>query len=186
MIEPFKNKAATNNPRSPESKMLSRDAMADERKRLKRAGRVLVFTNGAFDLLHPGHIQYLDWARRQGDVLCVGLNSDQSVKSYKDDGRPVNPQFSRARVLAALECVDYVVIFNEPEPVKLVELLIPDVLVKGEDWAHYVSGRDIVEKHGGRVALAKLAKGYSTSGIIKKIMNACHGSKAQHDITSPA
>ena len=165
------NKTVTNNPRSPESKMLSRDAMVLERKRLKGAGRVLVFTNGAFDLFHPGHIQYLDWARRQGDDLCVGLNSDRSVKSYKDDGRPVNPQADRARVLAALECVDYVVIFDEPEPAKLIELLIPDVLVKGADWAHYVSGRETVEKHGGRVVLAKMAEGYSTSGIIKKIVS---------------
>lgn len=144
--------------------------MTDERKRLRRAGRLLVFTNGAFDLLHPGHVRYLDWARRQGDALCVGLNSDKSVRSYKDKRRPINPQAARARVLAALECVDYLVIFDEPEPVKLVELLVPDVLVKGADWAHYVSGRDIVEKHGGRVALAKMAKGYSTSGIIKKII----------------
>jgi D-beta-D-heptose 7-phosphate kinase/D-beta-D-heptose 1-phosphate adenosyltransferase len=151
--------------------MLNRDAMVDERKRLKEAGRVLVFTNGTFDLLHPGHIKYLDWARRQGDALCVGLNSDKSVKSYKDNGRPLNSQTARARVLAALECVDYVVIFDEPEPIKLIELLIPDVLVKGEDWALYVSGRDIVESHGGRVALAKMAEGYSTSGIIKKILD---------------
>ena len=145
--------------------------MVLERKRLKKAGRVLVFTNGAFDLLHPGHIQYLDWARRQGDALCVGLNSDRSVKSYKDDGRPVNPQTDRARVLAALECVDYVVIFDEPEPAPLIEFLIPDVLIKGADWAHYVSGRETVEKHGGRVVLAKMATGYSTSGIIRKILN---------------
>ena len=171
MMKPLEAKTITNNPRSPESKMLSRAAMAVERKRLKRAGRVLVFTNGTFDLLHPGHIRYLDWARRQGNALCVGLNSDKSVRSYKDKGRPINQQADRARVLAALECVDYVVIFDEPEPAKLVELLVPDVLVKGTDWAHYISGRDIVEKHGGRVALARMAKGYSTSGIIKKIID---------------
>lgn len=152
--------------------MLNRAAMADERKRLKQAGRVLVFTNGTFDLLHPGHIQYLDWARRQGDALCVGLNSDQSVKSYKDNGRPINSQAERSRVLAALECVDYVVIFDEPEPIKLIELLVPDVLVKGKDWAHYVSGREIVEKHGGRVALAEMTEGHSTSRIITKILDA--------------
>ena len=145
--------------------------MVSERKRFKRAGRVLVFTNGAFDILHSGHVQYLYWARRQGDALCVGLNSDKSVRSYKDKGRPINPQADRARVLAALECVDYVVIFDEPEPNKLIELLVPDVLVKGQDWAHYVSGRDIVEKHGGRVALAEMAEGHSTSGIIRKIID---------------
>lgn len=156
-------------PRAPESKILKRAAMASERKRLRRAGRVLVFTNGTFDILHPGHIQYLYWARRQGDALCVGLNSDRSVKSYKEKGRPINPQAARARVLAALECVDYVVIFEEPEPERLVAALLPDVLVKGKDWAHYVSGRGIVEKHGGRVVLAEMAKGHSTSLIIKKI-----------------
>ncbi len=165
-------KTMTNQPRTPESKILGRDAMALERKRLKKAGRVLVFTNGTFDILHPGHAQYLDWARRQGDALCVGLNSDKSVRSYKDAGRPINPQADRARVVAALECVDYVVVFDEPEPLKLVEALVPDVLVKGRDWAHYVSGREIVEKHGGRVALADLAAGHSTSGIIKKIIEA--------------
>lgn len=159
-------------PRSPESKLLSGAAMADERKRLKSAGRILVFTNGTFDLLHPGHVKYLDWARRQGDALCVGLNSDQSVKSYKDNRRPINSQPERAQVLAALECVDYVVIFDEPEPLKLIELLVPDVLVKGKDWAHYVSGRDIVEKRGGRVALAEMAAGCSTTGIIRKIIDA--------------
>ena len=151
--------------------------MAKERQRLKQAGRTLVFTNGTFDILHPGHVKYLDWARRQGDALCVGLNSDKSVKSYKDDRRPINPQTDRARVLAALECVDYVVTFDEPEPDKLIELLVPDVLVKGKDWAHYVSGREIVEKHGGRVALAEMAEGHSTSGIIKKILDA-YGSSA--------
>lgn len=170
----------TNNSRFPESKMLNRNAMVVERKRLKKAGRVLVFTNGTFDILHPGHIKYLDWARRQGDALCVGLNSDKSVKSYKDDGRPINPQADRAGVLAALECVDYVVIFDEPEPLKLIELLIPDVLVKGEDWAHYVSGRNIVEKHGGRVALAEMTAGYSTSRIIKKILDV-YGSFSEYE-----
>jgi len=146
--------------------------MVRERKLLKQSGRSLVFTNGTFDLIHAGHVQYLDWARRQGDALCVGLNSDRSVKSYKDSGRPIVPQDDRARVLAALECVDYVVIFDEPEPGKLIELLLPDVLVKGKDWAHYVSGREAVEKHGGRVALAEMAEGRSTSGIIKKIIEA--------------
>ncbi|MDD5484105.1 MAG: adenylyltransferase/cytidyltransferase family protein, partial [Kiritimatiellae bacterium] len=156
-------------------------AMAAERKRLKKAGRALVFTNGAFDILHPGHVKYLDWARRQGDALCVGLNSDRSVRSYKDKNRPINPQVARARVLAALECVDYVVVFDEPEPAKLIELLVPDVLVKGRDWAHYVSGRETVENAGGRVALAKMEKGCSTSGIIEKILDAYRGFTAQHD-----
>lgn len=158
-------------PRLPESKILSRPAMRRERLRLRRAGRRLVFTNGAFDILHAGHVQYLDWARRQGDALCVGLNSDKSVKSYKDPARPLNPQAARARVLAALECVDYVVVFNEPEPERLIAALVPDVLVKGADWAHYVSGRAAVEKHGGKVLLARMKKGFSTSGLIRKIIS---------------
>ena len=115
---------------------------------------------------------YLEFARKQGDALVVGLNSDASVRRYKGDKRPVNPQADRAKVLAALECVDYVVIFNEDEPAKLIAELLPDVLVKGSDWAHYVSGRDVVEKHGGKVVLAKLVKGRSTSDVIRKIVNA--------------
>ena len=138
----------------------------------EEAGTKVVFTNGAFDILHAGHVTYLEFARKQGDALVVGLNSDASVRRYKGDKRPINPQADRAKVLAALECVDYVVIFNEDEPAKLIAELMPDVLVKGADWAHYVSGRDVVEKHGGKVVLAKLVKGRSTSDVIRKIVNA--------------
>jgi len=142
------------------------------RRLLKKRGRTVVFTNGAFDILHAGHVTYLEFARKQGDALVVGLNSDASVRRYKGDKRPVNPQADRAKVLAALECVDYVVIFNEDEPAKLIAELLPDVLVKGSDWAHYVSGRDVVEERGGKVVLAKLVKGRSTSRVIRKIVNA--------------
>ena len=142
------------------------------RRSLKKQGRTVVFTNGAFDILHAGHVTYLEFARKQGDALVVGLNSDASVRRYKGDKRPVNPQADRAKVLAALECVDYVVIFDEDEPAKLIAELLPDVLVKGSDWAHYVSGRDVVEKHGGKVVLAKLVKGRSTSDVIRKVVNA--------------
>jgi D-glycero-beta-D-manno-heptose 1-phosphate adenylyltransferase len=145
--------------------------MVVERRRLKRAGKTLVFTNGAFDLLHAGHVTYLEFARKQGDALVVGLNSDASVRRYKGKGRPINRQGDRARVLAALECVDYVVIFGEDEPAKLIGELLPDVLVKGADWTHYVSGRDVVEKHGGRVVLARIVKGRSTSGVIRRIIH---------------
>lgn len=148
------------------------EAMRAERARLRIAGRSLVFTNGAFDLLHAGHVDYLDFARRQGDALCVGLNSDASVKRYKGDRRPINPQSDRARVLAALECVDYVVIFEEDEPRDLIAALVPDVLVKGADWAHYVSGRSIVEDAGGRVVLARMVEGRSTSTMIERILDA--------------
>ncbi len=167
------------NLRQPESKLLSAPEMADERQRLKAAGRQLVFTNGTFDLLHSGHVVYLDWARRQGDALCVGLNSDRSVRSYKAPGRPVNPQAARARVLAALECVDYVVIFDENEPANLIAKLLPDVLVKGRDWAHYVSGREFVEKNGGRVALADIEQGFSTSAMIARIVASAQTAKGK-------
>ncbi len=148
------------------------------RSRLKSGGKKVVFTNGAFDILHAGHVTYLEFARGQGDVLVVGLNSDASVRRYKGPGRPVSNQRDRARVLAALECVDYVVIFNEDEPAKLIGELLPDVLVKGADWAHYVSGRDIVEAHGGRVVLAKMVKGRSTTATIAR-MAGCTGVRAR-------
>ncbi len=158
--------------RDSSSKIVLRSAMPVERERLRAAGRKLVFTNGAFDILHAGHVTYLQFAREQGDALCVGLNSDASVRRYKGDLRPVNPQDDRALVLAALECVDYVVIFDEDEPKELIGEIIPDVLVKGADWAHYVSGRDIVEAHGGRVVLAQMVEGRSTSNTIQRIVQA--------------
>lgn len=158
--------------RASETKIVSRAALKKARRRLRAAGQKLVFTNGAFDILHAGHVTYLEFARRQGDALVVGLNSDASVRRYKGDKRPVNSQKDRALVLAALECVDYVVIFGEDEPKKLIGEIVPDVLVKGADWAHYVSGRDIVESAGGRVVLAKMVKGRSTSGTIEKVLKA--------------
>ena len=158
-------------PRTPESKILTRDAMLAERDRLRDAGSALVFTNGCFDLLHAGHVDYLSFARAQGDALLVGINSDASVRKNKGEGRPLVPQDDRARVLAALEAVDYVVIFDEDEPADLVAAVLPDVLVKGEDWSHYVSGRETVEANGGKVVLAKLTPGRSTSSIIDTIRN---------------
>ena len=145
------------------------DAMRRERDDLRKARRSLVFTNGAFDILHAGHVTYLEFAREQGDALVVGLNSDDSVRRYKGPERPVNRQEDRARVLAALECVDYVVVFDQDEPKELIAEILPDVLVKGADWAHYVSGRDIVEAHGGRVVLAEMLEGRSTTQVIEKI-----------------
>ncbi len=160
-----------------ESKILTRAAMKAERAKLKRAGKKLVFTNGAFDILHAGHVTYLEFARKQGDALVVGLNSDASVRRYKGKSRPINRQGDRARVLAALECVDYVVVFGEDEPEKLIAEVVPDVLVKGADWAHYVSGRGVVEKHGGKVVLAKLVKGRSTTSMIRRVLTAQAGRK---------
>lgn len=164
--------------RTPESKILGREAMRIERERLRKAGRSLVFTNGAFDVLHAGHVGYLDFARRQGEALCVGLNSDASVRRYKGDRRPIHPQADRARVLAALECVDYVVVFDEDEPRALIAELVPDVLVKGADWAHYVSGREVVEAAGGRVVLADMAEGRSTTRTIERILEAYGSGRA--------
>lgn len=163
--------------RETESKIVSRAVMARARAGLKRAGKKLVFTNGAFDILHAGHVTYLEFARKQGDALVVGLNSDASVRRYKGNGRPINGERDRARVLAALECVDYVVIFGEDEPKDLIAALLPDVLVKGADWAHYVSGRDVVEHHGGRVVLARMVKGRSTTGTIERIVSVCGASQ---------
>ena len=139
------------------------------RARLKAAGQRVVFTNGCFDILHAGHVSYLEFARAQGDALFVGLNSDESVRRTKGASRPVNPERDRARVLAALACVNHVVLFAEDEPTELIRALLPDVLVKGEDWAHYVSGRDIVEAHGGQVVLAPLVPGRSTTSLLDRI-----------------
>jgi D-beta-D-heptose 7-phosphate kinase/D-beta-D-heptose 1-phosphate adenosyltransferase len=157
--------------RSPASKILSLEEMMKERERLRREGSKLVFTNGCFDLVHPGHVEYLYFARSQGDALVVGLNADRSVRRLKGQRRPIVPEQDRARVLAALECVDYVVLFAEEEPRDLIKKLLPDILVKGEDWAHYVSGREAVEAHGGRVVLAPLVEGRSTSDLVRRIVN---------------
>lgn len=158
--------------RTPAQKIFIRPDMKRERQQLRAAGRKLVFTNGAFDVLHAGHVTYLNFARSQGDALVVGLNSDASVKRYKGDKRPVNCEQDRATVLAALECVDFVVVFDEDEPRDLIAELLPDVLVKGADWAHYVSGRDVVEANGGKVVLADLVEGRSTTNTIKRILDA--------------
>lgn len=143
--------------------------MRRERGRLKQSGQSLVFTNGCFDILHAGHVSYLDFARRQGDALAVGLNTDASVRRAKGPSRPVNAENDRARVVAALEAVDYVILFDDDEPADLIADILPDVLVKGADWAHYVSGREAVEAAGGKVVLAELVPGQSTTRIIEKM-----------------
>jgi rfaE bifunctional protein nucleotidyltransferase chain/domain len=143
--------------------------MRAERDRLHAEGRTLVFTNGCFDILHRGHADYLAFARSQGDALVVGLNSDASVRRAKGPTRPVNPEQDRAYVLGSLRAVDFVVIFEEDEPRDLISQILPDVLVKGKDWAHYVSGRDIVEANGGRVVLAEMVEGRSTTSTIERM-----------------
>jgi len=130
----------------------------------------IVFTNGCFDVIHRGHIEYLRFAKQQGDVLIVGLNSDRSVRENKGPSRPINNESDRAAVLAALECVDYVVIFDELTPVDIVPKVCPDILVKGEDWKDKgVVGREFVEARGGKVVLAKMVEGKSSTSIINKI-----------------
>jgi D-glycero-beta-D-manno-heptose 1-phosphate adenylyltransferase len=152
--------------------MLTVEDMRRERERLTDAGRHLVFTNGCFDILHTGHVTYLEFARSQGDALVVGLNSDASVRRNKGPKRPINSQEDRARVLLSLRAVDYVVVFDDDEPRPIIAAILPDVLVKGSDWAHYVSGRDVVEAHGGKVVLADLVEGRSTTGTIERIVAA--------------
>jgi rfaE bifunctional protein nucleotidyltransferase chain/domain len=138
--------------------------------RLRAAGKRVVFTNGVFDLLHPGHVRYLQHARSLGDALVVGVNSDRSVRAIKGPDRPIAPANERAEVLAALACVDAVVVFDEDTPREIIAALQPDVLVKGADWAaDAIVGRDIVEARGGRVARVEVVPGYSTTGIIGKI-----------------
>ena len=143
--------------------------MRVQRDRLHAEGRTLVFTNGCFDILHRGHADYLAFARSQGDALVVGLNSDASVRRAKGPTRPVNPEQDRAYVLGSLRAVDFVVIFEEDEPRDLISQILPDVLVKGKDWAHYVSGREIVEANGGRVVLAEMVEGRSTTSTIERM-----------------
>lgn len=136
----------------------------------KRNGKRVVFTNGCFDLLHPGHIRSLETARSLGDVLVVGINSDESVRTLKGEGRPVIPEQERAEILASLECVDAVVIFDEFTPQRVVAALVPDVLVKGGDWpGNQIVGREEVEAAGGKVVLVEVVPGYSTTEILKKI-----------------
>ncbi len=149
---------------------------ADEARALRddlvARGKKLVFTNGCFDILHRGHVTYLEFAREQGDALIIGLNSDASVRRSKGPERPVNCEEDRAFVLGALKAVDAVVIFDEDEPKDLIAKIIPQVLVKGRDWAHYVSGREVVEANGGKVVLADMVEGRSTTNTIAKIRKA--------------
>ena len=138
--------------------------------REKRNGRRIVFTNGCFDLLHPGHIQSLEQARALGDALIVGINGDASVRELKGPGRPILPELERAEILAALECVDAVVIFHEVTPRETIAALLPDVLVKGGDWAgDRIIGREEVETGGGRVVSVPVVPGYSTTAILAKM-----------------
>lgn len=156
-----------------DAKIRSQAALARIVRNLRARSKKIVFTNGCFDILHVGHVDYLAKARRLGDRLVVGLNSDASVRAIKGSHRPVNPQRDRARVLAALACVDYIAVFGESTPDKLIRKLRPDILVKGADWkAADIVGARFVRSYGGRVARIPFVRGYSTTATIRKMRRA--------------
>jgi D-glycero-beta-D-manno-heptose 1-phosphate adenylyltransferase len=154
------------------TKILSIDQMLLERERLGREGKRVVFTNGCFDLLHPGHVRFLDQAKSLGDILIIAINSDRSVKKLKGPDRPILTENERAEVLAALSCVDFLTIFDELTPLKLISILLPDILVKGGDWSvDQIVGRSEVEAAGGQVTSLPYSEGYSTSDLLERIWN---------------
>ena len=159
--------------RPPPPRLASATAAAAFAEHVRSRGGTVVFTNGVFDLLHPGHIRYLRDARALGDALIVAVNSDQSVRSNKGSGRPINPAAERVEVLLSLECVDAAVIFDEKTPHDIISAIQPDVLVKGSDWGpDNIVGRDVVEARGGRVVRMDLAPGFSSSVLIEKARRA--------------
>jgi rfaE bifunctional protein nucleotidyltransferase chain/domain len=146
------------------------DAAARFAEQVQARRGTVVFTNGVFDLLHPGHVRYLQNARALGDALIVGLNSDRSVRANKGPDRPITPESERAEVLLALDCVDAVAIFDEATPAEIVRRIHPDVLVKGADWGpDNIVGRDTVEARGGRIVRMPLSEGYSTTALLRRV-----------------
>ncbi|MCG3175957.1 MAG: Bifunctional protein HldE [Candidatus Omnitrophica bacterium] len=157
-------------PRKPGSKILSARTVARRLAAVRRSGQRIVFTNGCFDILHLGHVRYLAAARRMGDRLFVGLNSDASVRRLKGPERPLNGQDARAEVLAGLESVDFICIFSEDTPEKLIRKVRPHVLVKGGDWdKSRIVGAPFVESYGGQVRVIRFVEGHSTTGLVKRI-----------------
>jgi D-glycero-beta-D-manno-heptose 1-phosphate adenylyltransferase len=149
-------------------KILTLNAAVERVRELKRQGKIVVFTNGCFDLLHPGHTRYLAEARRLGDALVVAVNSDRSLRALKGPGRPVFPENERAEILAALACVDYVTIFDDLTPRELIARMLPQILVKGGNWPpDQIVGREEVEAAGGKVVLIPVIPGYSTSSLVE-------------------
>jgi D-beta-D-heptose 7-phosphate kinase/D-beta-D-heptose 1-phosphate adenosyltransferase len=154
-----------------QSKIMAAKGLASRREDFRKAGKSVVFTNGCFDILHIGHLRYLCAAKSEGDLLVVGLNSDKSVRLIKGDRRPIVEQNQRAELLASLWCVDYVILFDEPDPLKIIQLLKPEVLVKGEDWSEKdIVGADFVKANGGRVVRVPLVGAASTSAIIQRVV----------------
>lgn len=151
--------------------VLDLPVLLNERARLRAAGQRVVFTNGCFDLLHPGHVRYLQQARALGDALVVALNSDRSVSELKGASRPILKEAERAEVMAALACVDFVTVFDEATPQALIAALVPDILVKGGDWSvEHIVGREEVEAAGGQVMSLPFVDGVSTSEVIQRIL----------------
>jgi D-glycero-beta-D-manno-heptose 1-phosphate adenylyltransferase len=148
----------------------SRDHLLALRQQWRRDGRSVVFTNGCYDLLHPGHVRLLEASRSLGDILVLGLNSDASVARLKGPSRPLTPEAGRAEVAAALAAVDAVTIFDEDTPRELIAALLPDILVKGADWSHWIAGREEVEAAGGRVLALPLEPGFSTTRIVERML----------------
>ena len=149
----------------------SREDLVSARAEWKREGKTLVFTNGCYDLLHPGHIRLLEKARSMGDVLVLGLNTDASVRRLKGPARPFIPELERASITASLAAVDAVTLFDEDTPRELIAAVLPDILLKGADWAHWIAGREEVEAAGGQVLALPLEPGYSTTGIVEEILS---------------
>ena len=153
------------------NKIKTKDELRDILEGVKRRGKKIVFTNGCFDILHVGHVRCLEEASKLADTLVVALNSDRSVRTIKGPPKPFTPEAERAEVLSALACVDYVVIFDEPDPLELITFLKPNVLVKGGDWTSETTiGREVVEKAGGKVVIIPQIQGVSTTGIIDRII----------------
>ena len=149
----------------------SRAKLVQQRAIWKRQGKTVVFTNGCYDLLHPGHVRLLEQARSLGDVLILALNSDASVRRMKGPSRPIISESERAAMVLALAAVDAVTLFDEDTPRELIGAVLPDVLIKGADWAHFIAGREEVEAAGGRVLTVSLEPGYSTTNIIEGLIN---------------
>ena len=156
--------------RSAGTRISSPDEAVALAERIRGRGGIVVFTNGVFDLLHPGHVRYLRDARALGDALIVAVNSDRSVRAIKGEGRPVNPERERAELLVGLQSVDAVVIFDEDTPHAIISRIQPDILVKGADWGpDNIIGRDVVEARGGRVVRIELARGFSTTSLVENV-----------------
>lgn len=148
----------------------SREQLVTARAEWKRAGKKVVFTNGCYDVLHPGHVRLLESARSMGDILILALNTDASVQRLKGPTRPLIPEGERAELAAALEAVDAVTFFGEDTPRELIAVVLPDILLKGADWAHFIAGREEVEAAGGQVLALPLEPGYSTTGILEEVL----------------